>query len=97
MKVIVTYRKFHDVDRNEIFPEVFKMNENETPEDALRRIWQDQHNAILAENLNRDIIGDINDPLDEEGCWFEEDMAMITWVDGDTKEFYIVNVEDYKF
>ena len=91
MKVIVTYRKFHDIDRSEIMPEVFFVRENETPEEALRRIWEDQYNSLIAEQLYND-----NDPLDEENCWFEEDMAQIAWADGDTKEFYVVSIDDYK-
>lgn len=88
MKVIVTYRNFHDINREEIFPEVFLLKEGETAEEALERIWTDQYNALLAEKLNDD-----SDPLDENGCWHEEDRAMLTWSDGDTKEFYIVEVE----
>ena len=87
MKIIVTYRKFHDIDRAEIPPEVFKVNENETTEEALRRIWEDQYNSALSENEE--------DPVDEDNCWFEEYMAQIAWADGDTKEFYVVEVEDY--
>lgn len=90
MEVIVTYRHFHDIDREEIPPEVFRPDENETPEDALQRIWEDQMNGLFAEQIYDD-----SDPLDEEGCWHEEDRAMITWADGDTKEFYIVEVENY--
>lgn len=92
MKVIVTYRNYHDMDRTEIMPEVFAIDENENPEDALRRVWSDFYNDIIAENLS----GEIDDPLDEENCWFEEDMAMITYADGDTKEFYLLDVEQYK-
>lgn len=92
MKVIMTYRNYHSMDRSEIFSEVFRINENETPEDALRRMWEDDYNGAIADNLNNDL----NDPVDEENCWFEEDMAMITWEDGDTKEFYLIDVQDYK-
>lgn len=92
MRVIVTYRNYHDMDRTEIMPEVFSIDENENPEDALRRVWSDFYNDLIAENLR----GEINDPLDEENCWFEEDMAMITYADGDTKEFYLLDVEQYK-
>lgn len=91
MKVIVTYRKYHDMDRTEIMPEVFAVDKNENPEDALRKAWEDFYNGIIAENLS----GEIDDPLDEENCWFEEDMAMITYADGDTKEFYLLDVEQY--
>jgi len=91
MKVIVTYRKFHDIDISEIMPEVFSINEDETEEEALRRIWEDQYNALLAERVYND-----DDPLDEDECWFEEEMAQIAWKDGDIKEFYIAEVEEYK-
>ena len=91
MKVIVTYRNFHDIERIEIMPEVFSISKNESSEEALRRIWEDYYNNVLAENLN----GEIDDPLDEENCWCEEDMALITYIDGDTKEFYVIDVEDY--
>lgn len=91
MKVIVTYRNFHDINREEIFPEVFMVKQNETPEKALERIWTDQYNGLLAEQLLDD-----SDSLDENNCWHEEEMAIITWADGDTKEFYIIEVEEYK-
>lgn len=91
MKVIVKYRNFHDIERIEIMPEAFFVRENETPEDALRRIWSDQYNAAIAESEFCE-----DDPLDEENCWFEEDMAQIAWADGDVKEFYVVEVEDYR-
>lgn len=91
MKVIMTYRNYYGMDRREIFPQIFRIKENENPEDALRRIWENDYNGIIADNLNEDI----NDPVDEENCWFEDDMALITWEDGDTKEFYVVEVEDY--
>ena len=90
MKVIVIYKKFHDIDRSEIMPEVYWLNEGETAEDALRRIWEDQYNTLISENLY-----DNSDPLDEEECWFEEDMAQIGWADGDTIEFYVAEVEEY--
>lgn len=90
MKVIVTYRNFHDINREELFPEVFKVNKNETAKEALKRIWSDQYNSLLAEELY-----DNSDPTDTENCWHEEDRALITWKDGDTKEFYIVDVEEY--
>ena len=37
-----------------------------------------------------------DDPIDENGCWFKENMALITWKDGDTKEFYLIELVDYK-
>lgn len=93
MKVIVTRRNFHDMECWEIMPEVFFINENETPEDALRRIWEDQYYGIIDENLS----GEVDDPLDEENCWIndDEEMAMITYADGDTKEFYITEIKYY--
>ena len=90
MKVIVAYRNFHDINREELFPEVFSVNVNETAKEALERIWKDLYNGLLAENL---IYND--DPLNESGCWCGEDMAILTWADGDTKEFYIVDIEKY--
>lgn len=91
MKVIVTYRNFHDIERIEIMPEVFFVRENETPEDALRRIWEDEFNSAISESMF-----DETDPLNEDECWYEEDMAQIAWADGDTKEFYVVEVEDWR-
>jgi len=85
MKVIMTYKNYHSMDRREIFPEVFRINKNEKPEDALRRMWEDVFNTL-----------DFNDPIDEENSWFEGDMALITWADGDTKEYYVVDVQDYE-
>jgi hypothetical protein len=90
MKVIVTYSKFHDMFKGECIPKVFSIKENETSEEALRRIWSDQYNAAIAESEFCE-----DDPLDEENCWFEEDMAQIAWADGDTKEFYVVEVDEY--
>ena len=91
MKVIVTYRNFHDIERIEIMPEVFFVRENETPEDALRRIWENEFNSAISESMF-----DETDPLNEDECWYEEDMAQIAWADGDTKEFYIVEVKDWR-
>lgn len=90
MKVIVTYRNFHDINRDEILPEVFRVNDNETAEEALERIWTDQYNALVVESLH-----DETNSLDDEGCWHEDERAMLTWADGDTKEFYIIEVETY--
>ena len=95
-KVIVTYRNFHDIDREEIFPEVFRIPDDQDPTDALREIWEDQYNGLLAEQLLAMRLRDETDSLDEDGCWYEEDRAMIAWADGDTKEFYVVDVEEYK-
>lgn len=92
MKVIVAYRNYHSMERAELFPQVFKVNKGETPEQALERIWQSELNGALADNLNNDY----NDPIDEENCWHEDNMALITWEDGDTKEYFIVEVEDYE-
>ena len=91
MKVIVTYRNFHDIERIEIMPEVFFVRENETSEDALRRIWENEFNSAISESMF-----DETDPLNEDECWYEEDMAQIAWADGDTKEFYIVEVKDWR-
>ena len=88
MKVIVTYRNFHDIDKTEIPPQVFLLKWDQKPEDALREIWENEYNALLAEQLQ-----DGTDCLNGDGCWYEEDMAVITWADGDTKEFYVVEME----
>ena len=53
-------------------------------------MWEDDYNCAISDNL----YNDLNDPIDEENCWFEEDMAMITWQDGDTKEYYVIDVEE---
>ena len=87
MKVIVTYKNYHSMDRREILPEVFKIKGK--PEDVLRKMWEDDYNGAISDNL----YNDLNDPIDEENCWFEEDRAMITWQDGDTKEYYVIDVE----
>ena len=86
MKVILIYKKYHDMEMGEAMPEVIRIKENENPEDALRRAWEDFYNGVLADNLS----GEIDDPLDEENCWCEEDIALITYEDGDTIEFYII-------
>ena len=54
MKVIVTYKKFHNIERCEIMPEVFYVKENEMAADALRRIWEDKYNGLIAERLFHD-------------------------------------------
>ena len=87
MKVIVTYRKFHDMEIGEVTPEVILPRENETPEDALRRVWKHYYNGALSDN----IMLDGEDPVDDENCWIEGDVALITWEDGDTIEFYIIS------
>lgn len=92
MKVIMTYKNYYGLDRMQIFPEVFKIKEDEKPEDVLRKIWEDDYNGAIADNLN----SDGNDPVDEDNCWFKDEMAMITWEDGDTKEFYLIDVKDYE-
>ena len=88
MKVIVTYKNYHSMDRREILPEVFKIKGK--PEDALRKMWEDDYNGAISDNL----YNDLNDPIDEENCWFEGDMAMITWEDGDTKEYYVIDIQE---
>lgn len=89
MQVIVVYKKYHDMEMGEAMPEVIRIKENENSEDALRKVWEDFYNGVLADNLS----GEIDDPLDEENCWYEEDIALITWADEDVTEFYIVDVE----
>lgn len=91
MEVIVAYCNFHDIDREELFPEVFFVRENETGKEALQRIWEETYNDFLAERL----YDDEDDPLDDNGCWHEDYRAMITWADGDTIEFYVVNVKSF--
>ena len=87
MKVIVTYQNYHSMGRREILPEVFKIKGK--PEDALRRMWENDYNGAIADNLN----SGSNDPVDEENCWFEEEMAVLAWKDGDTKEYYVIDVQ----
>lgn len=91
MEVIVVYRNFHDIDIAEIPPVVYTVKENETGRQALRRIWETIYNDLLAERL----YDDEDDPLDGWGCWYEDCRAMITWADGDTIEFYVVEVESF--
>lgn len=91
MKVIVTSKKFHNMDAREVFPEVILPRDNETPEDALRRIWKRSYDNALSDNL----MSDGNDPVDEENCWCEDDVALITWEDGDMMEFHIVSQISY--
>lgn len=86
MKVIVTCRKFHDMEMGEVRPEVILPRDNETPKDALRRIWEMYYNDVLSDNL----MSGGEDPVDEENCWYEDDMALLTWEDGDTVEFHII-------
>ena len=90
MKVIMIYKKYHDMEIREIFPEIFRIKENDKPEEVLRKIWEDGYNGAIADNIN----SDFNDPIDEKNCWFEEDMAVITWEDGDAIEYYVVDVQE---
>lgn len=87
MKVIMTYRNYNGMDRRELFPDVYLIKESEKPEDVLRKIWEYDFNTLNV---------DFNNPIDEENSWFEGDMALITWADGDTKEYYVVDVKDYE-
>ena len=89
MKVIVIYKKYHDMEIGEAMPRVVEIKVNETPESVLRREWEDFYNGVLADNLS----GEIDDPLDEENCWCEDEIALITWADKDTTEFYVIDVE----
>ena len=89
MKVIMTYKNYHNMERREIFPEIFKIRKNEKPEEVLKKIWEDDYNGAIADKLH----SDFNDPIDEENCWLDDDMAVITWEDGDTKEYYVVDVQ----
>lgn len=91
MKVIVEVKKFHDMDVREVIPEVILPRDNETPEDALRRVWEMGYNGALSDNL----MLDGEDPVDEENCWCEDDVALITWEDGDTIEYHIVSQISY--
>lgn len=90
MKVILKYRNYRDMDRIEIFPNIYKIEENDKPEDALRKIWQDCYDSAVAENIEIDNA----DPVNNESCWCKEDMAVVTWEDGDTAEFYVVDLEE---
>ena len=86
MKAIVICKKYHDMEVGEVRPQVILPRENETPEDALRRVWEMYYNGALSDNL----MLDGEDPVDEENCWCEDDIALITYGDGDTIEFHIV-------
>ena len=86
MKVIVECRKFHDMEVGEVTPRVILPRNDETPENALRRIWEWSYNNALSDNL----MLDGEDPVDEANCWCETDIALITYEDGDTIEFHIV-------
>lgn len=90
MKVILKYRNYNRMDKREIFPEIYKIKEEDKPEDALRKIWQDCYDSAVAENIE---IGN-TDPVNSEKCKCEEDMAVVTWKDGDTAEFYVVDIEE---
>ena len=83
--IIITYSNFHDIDRREIFPEAYSVNDDLTPENTLHKIWREQINAELQ---------DENNDLCIAKCWCseEEGRAVMEWIDGDTKEFYIVPV-----
>lgn len=88
MHVIVVWRNWANIDRMEIMPEVFKVKEDENAQDVLRTLWENNMNELFVEMLY-----DSSDPIDESKCWCEEDMAVITWKDGDTQEFCIAEVK----
>ena len=90
MKVILKYRNYRNMDKREIFPVIYKISENDKPEEALRKIWQDCYDSAVAENIEIDNA----DPVNAEKCKCEEDMAIVTWEDGDTDEFYLVDLEE---
>ena len=91
MKVIVEIRNFHDMEVGEVSPTVILPRENETPKDALRRIWEWSCNEARSDNL----MLDGEDPVDEENCWCRDDIALLTYEDGDTIEFHIVSEISY--
>lgn len=85
-KTVVTYRNFHDINRDEIFPEVFLVPDGKDECVFLEEMWKRElENSIEEGRLS-------NDPVDKEKCWHDDDRALITWADGDTKEYYIVEV-----
>lgn len=85
MKVIVTQKYFHDMEFGEVIPDVFLPRDYETPEEALRRIWEESYNDAVSENL----LLDGEDPVDVDNCWCKGCMALLTWKDGDSMEFHI--------
>lgn len=89
MKAIIVYKSYHDMDYEELWPKVIRIKEDEVPEDVLRIRWEFNYNGAIAD----DMMNDNNDPIDEDKCWCKEDMALITWEDGDTMQFYIVDVK----
>ena len=89
MKVIVKCRQFHDIDPREIPPTVIIPTEVRTIEEQLHKLWEDELNALLAEaTWNED------SQLNEDKCFFEEDYSLITYDDGDTISFHIIDVEE---
>lgn len=91
-KVIVTYRNFRDVSREEILPEVFRVEEGETSVEALRRIYDAHYEGMVEEGK-----WDSDNGPDKKKCWCRENegLALLTWRNGDTKEFYIIEVESF--
>lgn len=89
MKVIVKCRQFHDVEPIEIPPAVIMPRGDYTIEEQLRECWEDELNALIAEaTWNED------SQLNEDKCFFKEDYGLITYEDGDTISFHIVDIEE---
>lgn len=91
-KVIVIVRKYHDMEMQELFPEVINIKDKDEPEDALRQIWLNDYNTFIKQS-EEDSEEDSVYSLNEDNCWCEDDYALITFADGDTREFYVVEVD----
>ena len=73
----------------ETSPEVLLVPEGADPICELRRMWENSLNTFLAEEVLFDDI----DKVDAEACWFEDDQAVISWKNGDTQKFHLLEVK----
>ena len=89
MKVIVATREFQDFSPDELVPSVFSIRKNETPEQALQRVWSDVY-ANTISDANSDEVTEA--PVDEANSSVDGCYAVITWQDGDCIRFYIADM-----
>lgn len=89
MKVIVKCRQFYDIEPIEIPPAVIMPSGKRAIEEQLYKLWKDELNALIDEATREEY-----SQLNEDKCFFEEDYGLITYEDGDTISFHIVDVEE---
>ena len=86
-EVIIRFKNFHDITPEELLPEVFVIPKDKNAKEFLKELWEEHLEGVKKEaELN-------NDPLNKEKCYCEDDIAVITWMDGDFTVDYITEYE----